>query len=263
MNMRINPLWLEHDGARLFAAECGAGAPVLLLHGGMGDHRACMPYLQSLSARFHVLAPDQRGSGKSWYGGSLSFELLTQDLLAWMDELRIARTAIVAASSGTGVAVHLALSQPDRVAGMALLQPVYAGAELGLTPEQAGIFAWMDGLASQALAHGIEAIKPLYAAAPEQFREQAIAMAMEYDPASIVATSHFLASGAQPFRSAADLARMQIPAFLVRGADPMHPGTVSDLYQQSLAQVQPLESQDPSLMARLQEFCTAVLDPGG
>jgi hypothetical protein len=61
----------------------------------------------------------------------------------------------------------------------------------------------MDGLASQALTHGIEAIKPLYAAAPEQFREQAIAMAMEYDPASIVATSHFLASGgaAVPVRS--------------------------------------------------------------
>ena len=37
------------------------------------------------------------------------------------------------------------------------------------------------------LDKGIEALRPLYAAAPEQFREQAMAMAMEFDAASVVA----------------------------------------------------------------------------
>jgi len=252
-------LWLEHDGARLFAVDSGEGAPVLLLHGGMADHRVCLPTLASLSAGLRVIAPDQRGSGRSWCGEPLSFERLTSDLLAWMNKVQVERAAVVGFSSGTGVAVHFALAQPGRVAGLALLQPVYGGVEQGLTPEQVGIFSWMDGIASQALEHGIEAIKPLYAAAPEQFREQAMAMAMEYDPASIVATSHFLSSGAQPFRSQADLASIRVPVLLVRGADPMHPGTVSDLYLRAFARVRALEPHDPLLAEKLKEFCATTL----
>lgn len=253
--MQINPLWLEHDGARLFAAECGTGAVVVLLHGGMADHRVCLPHMESLSRSFRVIAPDQRGSGRSWCGEALSFARLTDDLLAWMDMLQQERAVIVGASSATGIAVHFALANPGRVAGLALLQPVYAGAGQGLTPEQAGMFQWMDGIASRVLEDGMPAIAPLYANVPEPFREQAIAAAMEFDAASIVATSHFLASGEQPFRSGADLAHISAPVLLQRGADPMHPAAVSDLYLQHLAHVQVLEAQEPLLAEKLAEFC--------
>ena len=253
--MELKERWLEHAGARLFAVEVGSGSSVFILHGGMADHRACMHHIAALSTTFRVIAPDQRGSGKSWWDKPLSFEQLSDDLVAWMDTLQLARAVVIGVSSGTGLAVHFALAHPKRVAGLALLQPIYAGAQQGYTPEQAGIFAWMDGVASQALEHGIEAVRPLYAAAPEQHREQAIAMAMEYDPASIVATSHFLVSGAQPFRSPADLAAIRVPVLLMPGADPLHPGPVSDLYLRNLARVQVLEPQDPSLAAKFEKFC--------
>lgn len=257
----LESLWLERDGTRLMAIAGGNGDAVLLIHGGMADHRVVLHHLKSLAERFRVIAPDQRGSGRSWCGEPLSFETLSDDLRAWLDDLGIARAVIVAASSGTGVAVHFALAHPVRVAGLALLQPIYGGAELGLTPEQAGMLAWMDGIASQTLVAGIQAIKPMYAAAPERFREQAIAMAMEYDPASLAATSHFLASGVQPFGPVADLQRIRVPVLLVRGADAMHPAAVSDLYAQALPHVKLAPQELPP--AELAAFCAACFAPSG
>lgn len=253
--MKTRQLWMECDGASLFAVEAGDGAPVLLLHGGMADHRACLAYLESLSAGSRVIAPDQRGSGRSCWREPLSFERLAKDLLAWTETLTLGRVVIVAVSSGTGVAAHFALAHPGRVSGLALLQPVYAGSERGLAPEQAETLEWMDGLASRALEDGMEAILPLYSAAPDQIRDQAIAMAMEYDPPSLVATSRFLASGAQPFHSPADLARIQVPVLLVPGADPMHPAAVSDLYLRNLPRVEAVSPQDPMLALKLAQFC--------
>ena len=258
----LESLWLERDGTRLMAVAGGNGDAVLLIHGGMADHRVILHHLKSLAGRFRVIAPDQRGSGRSWCGEPLSFKTLSDDLRAWLDDLGIARAVIVAASSGTGVVVHFAIAHPARVAGLALLQPIYGGTELALTPEQAGILAWMDGIASQTLVAGIQAIKPLYAAAPEQFREQAIAMAMEYDPASLAATSHFLASGTQPFGPASDLQRIRVPVLLVRGADPMHPASVSDLYARALPQVREMPPQELP-PAELSAFCAACFAPEG
>jgi pimeloyl-ACP methyl ester carboxylesterase len=61
-------------------------------------------------------------------------------------------------------------------------------------------------------------------------REKALAMVEGFDAASVVATSHFVASGKQPFTSAADLRSLNLPVLLVRGDDPIHPSEVSDLY---------------------------------
>ena len=253
----MNTIWLERDGLRLHAVEQGQGDCVLLLHGGMGDHRAVMPYLLPLSKRFRVLAPDLRGSGRSWCGGSLGFDQFTGDLEALLDHVGVQKVVIIGVSSGTGVAIHFALAHPGRLAGFAAIHPVYAGEEQGYTPEQAGIFAWMDGIASQALDKGIEALRPLYAAAPEQFREQAMAMAMEFDAASVVATSHLLVSGAQPFRKLEDLGRIRVPSLLVKGADPMHPAALSDAYLRTLPDVEALEPQDVALSDKLASFCAS------
>ena len=65
---------------------------------------------------------------------------------------------------------------------------------------------------------------------PAGMRERALAMVEGFDAASVVATSHFVTSGAQPFVVATDLASLEPPALLVCGDDPMHPAEVSDLY---------------------------------
>jgi len=60
--------------------------------------------------------------------------------------------------------------------------------------------------------------------------EKALEMLEGFDAGSVVATSRFLASGAQPFSSVGDLVALNVATLLVRGSDPMHPAEVSDLY---------------------------------
>src|SRR5256885_12484551 len=88
----------------------------------------------------------------------------------------------------------------------------------------------MDAMASRALEEGVQVLRPLYANLPPEIREKALAMLDGFDAASVVATSRFIASGAQPFTSAADLRALSVPTLLLRGDDPLHPAEISDLY---------------------------------
>ena len=77
-------------------------------------------------------------------------------------------------------------------------------------------------------------MRPLYANLPGDVRERALQMVEGFDTASVVATSHFLASGVQPLTSAEELTSLRTPTLLVRGDDAMHPAEVSDLYASSI-----------------------------
>ena len=74
----------------------------------------------------------------------------------------------------------------------------------------------------------------LYENLPAGMREKALAMMEGFDPASVVATSRFIASGLQPFVATSELTFLECPTLLIRGDDPMHPAEVSDLYAASI-----------------------------
>jgi pimeloyl-ACP methyl ester carboxylesterase len=253
----LKSFWYERDGTQLHGVEQGEGAPVVLLHGGMADHRAVMQYLVPLSVSHRVIAPDLRGSGKSWYGGELSFTQLSGDLLALLDHAGVRRAVLIGVSGGGGVLMAFALAHPDRVAGFVVVSPAYGGDEEGFTPEQRAVFADMDSIASRALTDGIEVLKLLYARAPEAYRDLAIAMSMEFDPASVVATSRLLVSGAQPFRSMRQLRALTMPALIVRGADAVHPPQISAGYIEALPDCRALPADDPRQLEEIEAFCAA------
>ena len=226
----MREFWIESQGVRLFATEDGDGPVVVMLHGGMANHLAVRPFVAPLVGRYRVIAPDVRGSGKSWYGGPLSFDQLADDIEHLLDHVGVHRAVIGGASSGSGVALRFALRHPARTVGLVLVKPVYAGTARGYSEDQKATFAMMDAVASRALKEGVQVLRPLYANLPEGMRERALAMMEAFDPASVVATSHFIASGSQPFDSTAELKSLKLPTLLVCGDDPMHPAEVSDLY---------------------------------
>lgn len=230
----MREFWFESGQTRLFAMEAGTGPLIVMLHGGMADHRAVRPFVSGLADDFRVVTPDLRGSGKSWFGGNLAFDQLADDVVCLLDHLGVGRAVVGGVSGGTGVALRVALRYPDRVCGLGVIKPIYAGEANGYTDAQAQTFAMMDELARRAPSEGIQVLYPLYQSLPEAIRERALAMVATFDPASTAATSRFLASGAQPFRSEADLAKLDLPALLVGGDDPTHPASVSELYAASL-----------------------------
>lgn len=227
----MREIWFEaDDGVRLFAVEQGSGPVVVMLHGGMASHVASLPLVAPLASRYRVVTPDVRGNGRSVSGRPLTFDRLSADVGSLLDFLGVERGVVGGVSGGSGVALSFALRQPDRVAGLVLVRPVYAGASRGYTEAQKETFAGMDAVASRALDEGVQVLRPLYENLPPPIREKALAMLDGFDAASVVATSRFIASGAQPFETEDDLRSIAAPTLLVRGEDLLHPPNVSDIY---------------------------------
>src|SRR3954468_22107470 len=105
-------------------SEAGSGdgsPPVLLLHGWLGSRRSFAPLLPLLSRSAHVIAVDLRGHGdadKPPTGYDLTG--LAADVVAVLDALELPRAVLVGASSGGYVAQQVAVTSPERVAGLVL-----------------------------------------------------------------------------------------------------------------------------------------------
>src|SRR5450755_4930300 len=128
------------NGLRMHVLEAGfetKGRPCLLLLHGFPElafsWRKVMPQLAA--AGYHVIAPDQRGYGRTtgWdgdYDGDLaSFRLLNlvRDALALVSALGHRSADIVGHDFGSGVAAWCALVRPDVFRSVTLMSAPFAG----------------------------------------------------------------------------------------------------------------------------------------
>ncbi len=234
----------EHAGTSLFAVEAGAGTPIVLLHGGLATHRRAQLIAGSLTERFRVITPDLRASGRSIYAGAITWDLLADDIVALVRHLGLARAVIGGISFGAGVAVRVALRHPELVQALVVLHPAFAGGDIGLTPAQAAAMQAMADAGARALTEGMNAMFPLLAALPLAVQAAARQAFATYDPASVAALTRFMASGAQPFATAAELAAIAPPVLLVPGVDPQHPREVAEVYRRELPQCTTVDTTD-------------------
>jgi len=94
--------------------EHGGGEPLVLLHPGGADARAWGPNLDPLAAHFHVFTPERRGHGRTPdVEGPITYELMAQDTIAFLEEVVGGPSHLVACSAGVGVALHVVLRRPD------------------------------------------------------------------------------------------------------------------------------------------------------
>ena len=124
---------LEHlrvpvEGGTLHVARCGAGSPLLLLHGwpeaGFTWHRV----MARLAGQFTLIAPDLRGFGKSDKpAGPFGLPEQVGDMAALIERLVPGPVGVVAHDVGGSVAQGLARSRPDLLAGLFLFNFVYPG----------------------------------------------------------------------------------------------------------------------------------------
>jgi FAD/FMN-containing dehydrogenase/pimeloyl-ACP methyl ester carboxylesterase len=110
--------------------EGGAGAPVVLLHGPAASAAHWLRVIPGLAATHRVIAPDLPGHGASALADGA--ELDAERMLAWLGAL-IERTCaappvLVGYALGGAVAARFAAAQPDRLAGLVLVDA------LGLAP---------------------------------------------------------------------------------------------------------------------------------
>jgi len=111
---------VDHDGARIWYAAYGNGAPVILLHGGLGNSGNWGYQVPALiDAGHRVIVIDSRGHGRSTRDmRPYTYELMATDVLAVMDRLGVRKAAIVGWSDGACTGLILARTHPERVAGV-------------------------------------------------------------------------------------------------------------------------------------------------
>jgi pimeloyl-ACP methyl ester carboxylesterase len=108
-----------------FFREAGSGPGVVCLHASASSSRQWQPLMDTLAFRYHVLAADSYGSGRSpaWRQDR---PLTLRDevaLLAPVFERARDPFFLVAHSYGAAVALIAALEYPERVMGLALYEP--------------------------------------------------------------------------------------------------------------------------------------------
>ena len=130
--------------------------PVVLLHAGIADRRMWDPQWMALTAERDALRLDLRGFGDSAARPSGAL-FAAGDVLATLAEVGIGRCHLVGASMGAGVAVEVALIQPEHVSSLLLSAP--GGSLIGEVTADLSVFgeAEHSALARNDLDAAVEA----------------------------------------------------------------------------------------------------------
>ncbi|MBC7776161.1 MAG: alpha/beta fold hydrolase, partial [Phycisphaerae bacterium] len=99
----------------LFSREFGAGSPVLILHGLFGFSDNWQTIAKSLATEHLVVTPDLRNHGQSPHVHTHSYPEMVEDLRVFMEEKWMFHAIVVGHSMGGKVAMQLALTHPDMV----------------------------------------------------------------------------------------------------------------------------------------------------
>ncbi|HEX5015928.1 MAG TPA: alpha/beta hydrolase [Candidatus Limnocylindrales bacterium] len=214
---------IEVPGARLNAADGGAGDAIVLLHAGVADLRswdAMVPLL--VDAGLRVIRYDLRGFGASEVD-DVEFSNRA-DVMAVLDALDIERAALVGNSRGGHIAFDTAVEFPDRVVAVVGVGAGIGGLEHEPTPEEVAIFEEMErledaeprdaeALADQAVRVWVDGIgQPPDRVAPEIRDYVRRATIVSYEPGKVAGRPIVLDPPA-----AARLADLRCPVLAVAG----------------------------------------------
>ena len=121
------------DGQSLHYVDQGSGPAVLLAGSYLWDQAMWAPQIAALSQQYRVIALDLWGHGESGPlpEGTVLLDDIARQALALLDHLHIDRVTLVGLSVGGMWGTRLALSAPQRINGLVLMD-TYVGVE----PEQ-------------------------------------------------------------------------------------------------------------------------------
>jgi 3-oxoadipate enol-lactonase len=130
--------FVEIDGGRMYYEATGAGSPLVLLHADVADLRMWDDQMDAFTRRHRVVRVDKRGFGRTTSeSGTFSSR---RDILALLDHLHIATTAILGLSNGGSQAVDFTIAHPDRVTALIAIAGGVSGFDETATPEEIQLF---------------------------------------------------------------------------------------------------------------------------
>ncbi|MFI5121559.1 MAG: alpha/beta fold hydrolase [Vicinamibacteria bacterium] len=250
----------------------GEGPPIVLLHGLTAVRRYVVHGSRVLPRRgFRAISYDARGHGESdpapadtGYG----FEELSADLAAVLGaQVGDRRCVLAGHSMGAHTLTARALAEPDRVAALVVIGPVYLG-----NPTSDETLAYWDALADGLERDGVEGFIAAYDRGLDPaWRETLLRITRErlslHRHPEAVARALREVPRSDPFADLAELEFLELPALVVAShddADPGHPYAVAEAWAQRLPQAtliseqpgeSPLAWQGGKLSREIAAFC--------
>ena len=106
MNIKVNDVNLYYE-------EYGEGKPIILIHGNSESIDIFDKLIPELSKEYKVYAIDMRCHGKSEKTKEISYDLLSEDIVAFIHELNIQKPIIYGFSDGGIEALLIAYRYPE------------------------------------------------------------------------------------------------------------------------------------------------------
>jgi len=133
----LSEQYIEVNGAKMCYVEKGEGQSLLMIHGLMGGVYTWEDNLEALSGKFHVIAIDLPGFGKSQKGdlpySIVYFKEVIHDFIL---KKKLEKPIIVGISLGGHLGISYALDHPENVGGLIIVGSTGGGRE----------FTWYEGI---------------------------------------------------------------------------------------------------------------------
>ena len=112
---------VDVNGVTLHYAECGAGRPVVLVHGNAEDHNLFGMVIGQLAGTgYHVYAPDSRGHGANVPLTEYHYADMAEDMYQFIKAMGLEKPALYGHSDGGIIALLLELAHPGTLRVMAV-----------------------------------------------------------------------------------------------------------------------------------------------
>lgn len=194
------------NGVEIYYELHGSGAPLVLLHGGLGSIEMFGPVLPVLAAKSQIIAVDLQAHGRTLpFDRPISFEAMATDVAELIKWLGYDKADVMGYSLGGNTAVRLAIDHPDVVGKLVAASCVYAFSGWHDYNQQgmAGMAANIEGT--------IEGLKqsPMYGAYVQLMPD-----AEANWPKTVTQMANFIG---QPFDWAGEIGKIKAPTLLVFG----------------------------------------------
>lgn len=108
--------YVTANGVRMFYEIRGEGDPLVLMHGGTASNEGVAALADVLARRYRVIMPERRAHGRTHdVEGPITYDNMTDDMLAFLDALHIGPAIIAGHSDGANIGMLMAIRTPERV----------------------------------------------------------------------------------------------------------------------------------------------------